>query len=200
MMPALYLAIAILGSVIGEDDEDGIDACVDEPRGGSGSSDCKIDADDAGSAPWCGHCGVHISIGMATLPVGAGLGSSAALSVATAAALVDLYFKVVHEGGAGGEGIANTDGPVATIGAFGAGWLPVESCQAVINDWAFCAETLFHGNPSGLDNTVSTYVSSCLHTLLLLIRFSRCPTPPSPLPCRSWVVICCQVWGRTGLH
>jgi mevalonate kinase len=34
---------------------------------------------------------------------------------------------------------------------------PSASLADVINGWAFAAETILHGKPSGLDNTVSCY-------------------------------------------
>lgn len=65
------------------------------------------------------------------LPVGAGLGSSAAVSVCIASAL--LLFNN-HNMLPGHKGSVD-----------------------VINKWAFLGERVIHGNPSGIDNTVSTF-------------------------------------------
>ncbi|KAG8363799.1 hypothetical protein BUALT_Bualt19G0059900 [Buddleja alternifolia] len=73
------------------------------------------------------------------LPLGAGLGSSAALCVALSAALLALtdYVKLDfnHQGWQ----------------MFG------DSELELVNKWAFEGEKIIHGKPSGLDNTVSTY-------------------------------------------
>ncbi|KAF9134294.1 hypothetical protein BGX30_011991 [Mortierella sp. GBA39] len=67
------------------------------------------------------------------LPVGAGLGSSASYSVCVATALLQLN------------------------GFLSAGTgLDVAAQQDLVNQWAFQAERVIHGNPSGIDNTVST--------------------------------------------
>jgi mevalonate kinase len=75
------------------------------------------------------------------LPIGAGLGSSAAFSASLAAALMiwhghseekaleDLYVR--------------------------------EEFTTKVNLWAFRAEKLIHGNPSGIDNCVATYGLLC---------------------------------------
>ena len=86
--------------------------------------------------------GISVKIRPPTLPVGAGLGSSAAVSTALSAALLQAY-----EGFHGrGEVWCAQSSPA-----------PLErKVQEAINDWAFSAETLFHGSSSGLDNTVST--------------------------------------------
>ena len=109
---------------------------------------------------------------MATLPVGAGLGSSAALSVATAAALVQVHAALTS--GGSGEGVLDGAAAPVTIGEFGAGVPPAPAIRSVINDWAFSAETLFHGTPSGLDNTVSTCVRLCRLLLAPVGRAPRC--------------------------
>ncbi|KAF9153004.1 hypothetical protein BG015_004291 [Linnemannia schmuckeri] len=67
------------------------------------------------------------------LPVGAGLGSSASYSVCVATALLQLN------------------------GYLSAGMgLDVAAQRDLVNQWAFQAEKVIHGNPSGIDNTVST--------------------------------------------
>ena len=83
--------------------------------------------------------GVAADVLSPTLPVGAGLGSSAAVSVATAAAALDAAARA--RGGVGAALARPLDGPTL----------------AVVNAWAFAAESVFHGSPSGLDNTVSTH-------------------------------------------
>eukprot|EP01135_Chromosphaera_perkinsii_P003741 Nk52_evm1s254 gene=Nk52_evmTU1s254 len=66
------------------------------------------------------------------LPIGAGLGSSAALSTSFAAGLL-VSCGVVKE---------------------------IPQSIEVVNAWAFNAERIIHGNPSGIDNTVSSYGSA----------------------------------------
>lgn len=60
------------------------------------------------------------------LPVGAGLGSSAAYAVSISTALLSTHFPKISE-------------------------------AEITNGWAFVGEMVLHGNPSGVDNTVSTY-------------------------------------------
>ncbi len=65
------------------------------------------------------------------LPIGAGLGSSAAYAVCIAAGLLAWRHAVTT---------------------------PFDdSSRLLINAWAFEAEKIMHGNPSGIDNCVSTY-------------------------------------------
>ncbi len=64
------------------------------------------------------------------LPVGMGLGSSAAYSVALVAALFDIMDVVF-----GNE----------------------EEKKRITNAWAFQAERIMHGTPSGIDNSISTF-------------------------------------------
>ncbi|KAK9215509.1 hypothetical protein WN944_007514 [Citrus x changshan-huyou] len=73
------------------------------------------------------------------LPLGAGLGSSAAFCVSLTAALLgslnSVHLDKNHQG-----------------------WLTYgESDLDLLNKWAFEGEKIIHGKPSGLDNTVSTY-------------------------------------------
>ncbi|ORX67467.1 mevalonate kinase [Linderina pennispora] len=66
------------------------------------------------------------------LPVGAGLGSSAAFNVALSAAMLKLTGQLSDEGSSAGD-------------------------KQLINDWAFRGEQVAHGTPSGIDNAVATY-------------------------------------------
>lgn len=109
--------------------------------------------------------GVELIVNRPTLPIGAGLGSSAALSVATSACLLDLWCRWTQNksildlasgspprhAGSEEEIVSSQAKPVE-------GWsMPSsKSTLNLISEWAFSAETLFHGAPSGLDNTVST--------------------------------------------
>lgn len=136
--------------------------------------------------------GLTLKAFSASLPVGAGLGSSAALCVATAAALTRLADdisrgtgSVSNNGGVGGgdnlarksasDAVADkTTGAAAGEGADGkvaggkqgggssssggsGGQRPSQADLERINAWAFAGETVLHGTPSGLDNTVSCY-------------------------------------------
>ncbi|GJJ69895.1 mevalonate kinase [Entomortierella parvispora] len=65
------------------------------------------------------------------LPVGAGLGSSASYSVCVATALLKINGHLTG--------------------------LDTVTQRDLVNQWAFQAEKVIHGNPSGIDNTVSTF-------------------------------------------
>ncbi|KAJ1924588.1 Mevalonate kinase [Tieghemiomyces parasiticus] len=70
------------------------------------------------------------------LPVGAGLGSSASFSTCLAAALLK-HFDLLT-------------GPAAAR-------------QDLVNEWAFRAEQVIHGHPSGVDNCITTYGGAKLY-------------------------------------
>ncbi|KAA8545098.1 hypothetical protein F0562_019882 [Nyssa sinensis] len=73
------------------------------------------------------------------LPLGSGLGSSAALCVSLSAALLALSDPV-------------------KLDLSHQGWLTFgETELELANKWAFEGEKIIHGKPSGIDNTVSTY-------------------------------------------
>lgn len=72
-----------------------------------------------------------------TIPIGAGLGSSASISVCIAAALL-----------LQGSHITGPSIPTSATQA--------EQTLDIINYWAFVGELCIHGNPSGVDNTVAT--------------------------------------------
>ncbi|KAG7969136.1 hypothetical protein I3843_07G015800 [Carya illinoinensis] len=73
------------------------------------------------------------------LPLGSGLGSSAAFSVALSGALLAFSDSV------------SLDMNRQEWSVFG------ESDLELVNKWAFEGERIIHGKPSGIDNTVSTY-------------------------------------------
>lgn len=73
------------------------------------------------------------------LPLGAGLGSSAAFCVALAAALLSVTDSV-------------------SVDLCQQGWHSFgEKELDLVNKWAFEGEKIIHGKPSGIDNTVSAY-------------------------------------------
>lgn len=67
------------------------------------------------------------------IPIGAGLGSSAAFSVGSSAAFHLLRHVTLNKA------------------------KPFEPNLELINDWAFQCEKMFHATPSGIDNAVCTY-------------------------------------------
>lgn len=112
----------------------------------SGSSYASLDLVCSSSLSGEGEGGICISASKSTLPVGSGLGSSAAFCVATAAALLEA--KRSENGGA----VRTTDSPQEI------GNRPVAREEAeIVNRWAFAAEVLMHGHPSGLDNSMSVF-------------------------------------------
>eukprot|EP00056_Hartaetosiga_gracilis_P005415 m.84447 g.84447 ORF g.84447 m.84447 type:complete len:394 (+) comp12157_c0_seq1:43-1224(+) len=74
--------------------------------------------------------GVSIHIG-SRLPIGAGLGSSAAFSVTMSAAML-AYVGIVEN-------------------------IEDKETHALVNRWAFLVECIIHGKPSGLDNTMCCF-------------------------------------------
>ena len=92
------------------------------------------------------------------LPVGAGMGSSGSYCVAVAAALL----------------AAARVCPLPLTTADG---VPDDATRHLINGWAFRAEGIFHGTPSGIDNTVRRATTPAL----------RRPAPVLPLtPSLPW--------------
>ncbi|KAG7398737.1 hypothetical protein PHYBOEH_010579 [Phytophthora boehmeriae] len=71
--------------------------------------------------------GLHVEVATSNLPIGAGLGSSAAMSVALSGAFAEL-----------------SDSPRKRELDF-------------INEYAYASEVILHGSPSGADNTVSCF-------------------------------------------
>ena len=111
--------------------------------------------------------GLHIEVKSVGLPIGAGLGSSAAFSVALSSALI--RFKALLTP-------TTTPSPTTTLATnlVTSSWqyslnkssdIPVDIPYLIpttpdltgINKWAYAAEVVIHGTPSGLDNTTSCY-------------------------------------------
>ena len=88
--------------------------------------------------------GAIIEVESFGLPVGAGLGSSAAFSVSTTGAFLESILGT------------SIDPSVVVLNNQNV-TRPGEKRLNVINDWSFMSEKILHGNPSGLDNTTSTF-------------------------------------------
>lgn len=85
------------------------------------------------------------------LPMGSGLGSSAAFCVSMSGVLLTAAGVVTAVGGISGEGME---------------WeLVGKDDLELVNRWAFQGEKIIHGKPSGIDNAVSTFgmLSSLYH-------------------------------------
>ncbi|CAG8478698.1 3003_t:CDS:2 [Funneliformis mosseae] len=88
---------------------------------------------------WCG-MKVHVT---SDLPVGAGLGSSASYSVCLATGLL--------------LALGHIPVPNSNEGNTDTSFSGYSSPMNLINRWAFQAEKVIHGIPSGIDNAVATY-------------------------------------------
>lgn len=92
--------------------------------------------------------GIRILVQSSSLPIGAGLGSSAAFSVATSAALYKLSLLLQRQTQ---QNYHHCDDDDVLMGR------PSNDALQQINNYAYQAERINHGTPSGLDNTVSCY-------------------------------------------
>jgi len=93
-----------------------------------------------------------------TLPVGAGLGSSASFSTCAATALLLLNQRIV---------IPPIPAPVSAdhphLSHHGRHAIERHSVEEA-NRWAFVAEKILHGNPSGVDNSVAVFGGALTYT------------------------------------
>ena len=99
------------------------------------------------------------------IPIGAGLGSSASVNVCLAAA-------VLYQSGC------------ISLPSSRQSEKEAQDCLDTINRWAFVGELCIHGNPSGIDNTVSTlgnallYRRATINMPTLLERLHHYPAHP----------------------
>ncbi|KAG0708199.1 Cys/Met metabolism PLP-dependent enzyme-domain-containing protein [Suillus ampliporus] len=94
----------------------------------------------------------------ATLPVGAGLGSSASFSACAATALLLLYSRVELPALP-----APTTAGHIHVSHEGRRAIPPVLAEEV-NRWAFVSEKILHGNPSGVDNSVAVFGGALSYT------------------------------------
>jgi mevalonate kinase len=82
---------------------------------------------------------------------GVGLGSSGAFNVCLSAALLRFF----------GHTSNGEDVEVDNASLSARGWKdikkPSETMSQLVNRWAYAAETIMHGSPSGIDNSISTF-------------------------------------------
>jgi mevalonate kinase len=105
---------------------------------------------------------LEITIQSQGLPIGAGLGSSAAFSVAASAACFQLlyqwsqYFTTTTTAATTTTTIFQFPNSIMNNNNIESTTI-LTQCLPHINHWAYSGEILMHGTPSGLDNTTSCY-------------------------------------------
>ncbi|TFY60028.1 hypothetical protein EVG20_g7572 [Dentipellis fragilis] len=99
-----------------------------------------------------------------TLPVGAGLGSSASFSVCVATALLLLHQRIDLPGLPPPTREPHNDDPGHIhVSHRGRRAIPHTIAEEA-NRWAFVAEKVLHGNPSGVDNSVAVFGGALAYT------------------------------------
>jgi mevalonate kinase len=100
------------------------------------------------SASWVRRSGFEF-VARSALPMGAGLGSSAAYSTCLATAFL-LHFKHITAPALPPPS-TETHKHISHRGRRAIGQAEID----IVDQWAFLAEKVIHGNPSGIDNAVS---------------------------------------------
>jgi cystathionine beta-lyase/mevalonate kinase len=102
----------------------------------------------------------------ASLPVGAGLGSSAAFSVCAATVLLLFYGRISPPSSPSelpSPASSSSSRPSSSSPTQEASKLP-KSLADTVNTYAYLSEKILHGNPSGVDNSVAVYGGGLLYT------------------------------------
>lgn len=99
-----------------------------------------------------------------TLPVGAGLGSSAAFSACIATTILLLYKRIrAPRPPAPSRPPTDTDPGHLHISHEGRRAIPQGTAEE-INRWAYVSEKVLHGNPSGVDNSIVVFGGALSYT------------------------------------
>jgi len=108
-----------------------------------------------------------------SIPVGSGLGSSAAYSACLSTALLTVAGKIVSQKAMSDASLdCSVSGDVLTTPETVS--LSSEDL-ALINKWSLEAEKLVHGKPSGIDNSICTYGGALTYQDGVIEHLSRIP-------------------------
>jgi mevalonate kinase len=89
------------------------------------------------------------------LPIGAGLGSSAAFSVCIASALLYLNGHIHLPSTSSSSPSSSSSSGSVPPPPISSSAISEETAH-LVNSWAFVGEKILHGNPSGVDNSVAS--------------------------------------------
>ena len=100
-----------------------------------------------------------------TLPIGAGLGSSASFSTCAATAILLLHQRISIPALPLPTRAPEAEGDPGHIHISHQGRRAIPpSIAEEVNRWAFVAEKILHGNPSGVDNSVAVFGGALAYT------------------------------------
>ncbi|KAJ6631005.1 cystathionine beta-lyase [Mycena sp. CBHHK59/15] len=99
----------------------------------------------------------------ATLPVGAGLGSSASFSTCAVTTLLLVNRAITLPPPPQPASSSSSGAPHVHVSHQGRRFIPPSTAEQV-NKWAFVSEKVLHGNPSGIDNSVAVFGGALAYT------------------------------------